>query len=136
MKQREIKFRAWDIGSEKMINNPSISFLSGWLGENGDKCFDDVNCVFENSNGRLNWMQYTGLKDKLGNEIYEGDIVTYGFKSLKYDNGPFTGKIFFDEYMFLVDGDNENEEWHSINRISDVEVIGNIYQNKEKGTKK
>jgi len=127
---RDFKFRAWDKMENKMYDNGIILHPSGAV-----KCFNSKKQVCKGMNHNEDLfvlMQYTGLKDKKGVEIYEGDVVTYGFKTKDFNDLVLhTGKIFFDEYMFLVDGDKVNEEWHSINRIRYVEVIGNIYSNPE-----
>lgn len=77
--------------------------------------------------------QYTGLKDKNGKEIYEGDILTYderirGF--VKYIGCSFIIEwVGIDTYSDLLGWDN----WRS-GKTSDgskYEVIGNIYQNPE-----
>ena len=70
-------------------------------------------------------MQFTGLHDKNGKEIYEGDIFTFtaGKKRL-------TAKVIFEDAMFKMKCD---DGWGAmiLQKESDMEVIGNIYENPE-----
>jgi hypothetical protein len=121
---REIKFRAWDDG--KMIYQSDIHHLS----------LEDYEVLrlakfFCNVRDDCKLMQYTGLKDKNGKEIYEGDILKDGavvkwFDALTWDSGGSLHSGFYcSEWL---EGDSDLCYHDSFN---DVEVIGNIYQNPE-----
>ena len=107
---REIKFRAWAHGSKAMFK-PSIE--DGWDLLQGS--------LYPLPNTTL--MQYTGLKDKNGTEIYEGDITRRGV--IVFERGKFQG------YYFDSNG-NLNEPWEDdLYLEKNIEVIGNVYENPE-----
>ncbi|MEK4968586.1 YopX family protein [Cytobacillus sp. FSL R7-0696] len=105
---REIKFRAWDKSrkEKEYINNMY------WFEENG---VDDIN-----NNVFLDFMQYTGLKDKNGKEIYEGDILAY--KGLDGRNLNLVVKWSERDATFLFGGVRTD---YAITG----EVVGDIYEN-------
>ena len=120
---REIKFRAWDEKLKLMYATDSVSLCI-----DGEICYLDTDgeWVADMAN-RITLMQYTGLKDKNGKEIYEGDIVN--IKGRKYIVEYWKGQLLVSWYLKSVrSGDTEYTELPVIGK---GEVIGNIYENKE-----
>ena len=74
-------------------------------------------------------MQSTGLKDKNGKEIFEGDIVDYkGRKAVVKWHGSYASFI----YRFVDEINERVSEWHPLFlAYYHFEIIGNIYENKE-----
>lgn len=113
MENREIKFRAWD--GKKMTTD----FLIG--PDNGNVLLLDT-LPFTVS--RMPLMQYTGLKDKNGKEIYEGDIMQDD-KQFKH-----CVEMNYDQWK-LKSATGWYSSFQSQGGVGNFEVIGNIYENPE-----
>lgn len=127
-----LKFRAWDkkkdIFTNYQIVDNMLYFMDKFTGA----------WIRDDNQDRFALMQSTGLKDKNGKEIFEGDIVNCGYL--------FTGSPFEEEDDYTEDigvikivncgavvkinGDFECLV-DVLNNCEDFEVIGNIYENKE-----
>ena len=106
---REIKFRAWMDDGRMICGEPDY--------------------IWEMKSDDSPVMQYTGLKDKNGKEIYEGDIITYQEEPQKmkaevvWKNGGF---------VFVYEDGTENitsESWYAPMDVEITEIIGNVHEN-------
>jgi uncharacterized phage protein (TIGR01671 family) len=123
---REIKFRAWEKSMKQMISVNGIDLKKKMINKDSTwRMLDEIEL-----------MQFTGLYDKCGKEIYEGDIVvaTYGkwheepkgltrICKVVYDDKTCSFRMAVNNSKVLV--------YFGDSRRKDIEIIGNIFKNPE-----
>ncbi len=128
---REIKFRAWDKKEKKIYygDEGEEYLISISLNEGIDEVTKVVDSKWLNrKEDDFILMQYTGLKDKNGKEIYEGDIVVWphldsrGYHEIYYNQ---------EEVHYFARPLVEYNETESYLDSTHMEIIGNIYENPE-----
>lgn len=123
---REVKYRAWDKENKKMIHHP-ICFEAGTFTDHVG--LNDLLKTFIIRGFIL--LEYTGLKDCKGKEIYEGDVVKYKLETSGYESLHTVGVVFLNGRFSPLPINEECEDsWYSVS-IKDYEVIGTIYENPE-----
>ena len=114
---RQIKFRAWDFEEVEMIQPEDLLTINENRYLNESLAHDE----------KVTFMQFTGLTDKKGNDIYEGDIVNWqagyvkGIDAIIYDDGGFCIDSSFQDDMSIYQSYASEA----------LEVVGNIHQNPE-----
>jgi len=104
---RDIRFRAWLKNAEVMEYQKNNYSLFMWA---------------KSENQPMEIMQYTGLDDKNGKEIYEGDIYHQGDPNIKY-------VVIFNDCQF-VGSQIGNKSLAGLTYFKDgIEIIGNIHEN-------
>ena len=133
---REIKFRAWDNVADQMYyvgEEELIVFIMKDSGIQADQVIQDneyIDGYYVETLHHLQYMQYTGLKDKNGREIYEGDIVlreitVFGTSA----NEDFIGEVKYYECRWWID--NGNDAIPLWNEADELTILGNIHENPE-----
>ena len=127
---REIKFRAWD--GEVISDVSEMSWLVKGLVVSGTGNLIGGNIEALVDGKKIVLMQFTGLLDKNGKEIFEGDVLRCGDVNEEHED--FNTEVWFDDGKFLTrhygfpvsswaKSTTKDNSW--------CEVLGNIYENKE-----
>lgn len=133
---REIKFRAWDLDCNNWFDNGS-GFALSW---DAIEIFDDND--HKHSTDNIVFQQYTGLKDKNGKDIYEGDVFQY-IEHEGYSIPSFISAIKFIEEWACFGYETGSEVFGTrdvpfsehdelqLDFLNHIEVIGDVYRNPE-----
>ena len=121
---REIRFRVWDKDLKKFLNPDS------WMGNFDDMYLEDLQGIFRDDGYVFQW--YTGLKDKNGTEVFEGDVVR-AIAEEKHSEMTIVSDV-------LCNTDDSGEWQVRMNQLyshglpvtwggwESLEVLGNIYE--------
>lgn len=129
---RDIKFRAWDKRTKRLYQVQALQFYG--TNNTVDACwtngvdFDGESTLGEpelNNLHNLELMQYTGMKDVKGVEIYEGDIIR---EDIEKGGPPIVVSVVWEDGAFYGKERTHNPEY-LIKEFLNGKVIGNIYEN-------
>lgn len=107
---RDIKFRAWNNIENKMVFSPFL------IPKREGGCY-----AVSGYGHRYELMQYTGIKDREGTEIYEGDVLINQKGSVRWNQ----------EYCYFEINNFEHQLSKDVIQTLGLKVVGNIYENPE-----
>ncbi|WP_270768648.1 YopX family protein [Lacticaseibacillus rhamnosus] len=122
--KREIKFRAWNKKDKVMVDVAAMNFGPSGFWSLIEYAYDAELQLADS----YELMQYTGLKDKNGREIYEGDVLDIGLRN--QDGKPIIAPVSYETYAagYVLDNGG-NGIWQRLTK--ECEVIGNTFENPE-----
>jgi uncharacterized phage protein (TIGR01671 family) len=118
---REVEFRGKSVDNGTWKHGFLTRRNSSWIGVFAFGSYYHAEVIPESVG------QYTGLKDKNGEKIFEGDWCEAVFRD-KQGFHVKQGNILMDEFMWCLDA---GEEMYSINRLHEFKVMDNIHDNPE-----
>ncbi|WP_261080349.1 YopX family protein [Streptococcus mitis] len=128
-----LKFRVWHRELGRLMSVKCMFFQDSEIEEFelNDALMNDYITAYPDE---IELMQSTGLQDKNGKEIFEGDVVRYNIDVVDIKKHPTLGfytvlngrEGFFGDGMIIEDFEKDAEEFSQI-----VEIIGNVYKNPE-----
>lgn len=125
---REIKFRAWLKKDKKMANIETMDFTDKSIQYLKRSEIINAYILRRESFSNVELMQYTGLKDKDGKEIYEGDILFFRDENMKYI-------VVWQDAAFIIKSIEIRKYSEKMCWLDDTEIcceiVGNIYENPE-----
>lgn len=116
---REIKFRAWD-GEEMTYDRKVLVWTNS-------PPYTELNPLFDFEMKKILFLQYTGLKDKNGKEIYEGDILEGTANNFRISNW----KVYWNKDMGKWGIESRIKIGLTFKISQKLKLVGNIYENPE-----
>lgn len=146
MDNRVYVFRAWDKIKGKMVESKNIAWIDFELGKLLARSDDGIEDYYPFQKDEFELMQFTGLTDKNGKEIYEGDVLQFYLYKRHTISSNISKESGWEKYEFgwrkrclnIVEYRIERAGfysfgWHAydITKLDEPEIVGNVFENPE-----